>query len=88
VLVYYEAGNSQRNGFDIYKEIRWMGKDRIYEFHLKDNPKLLDDSPLRPTDPRVGRQRQRSLKPLSALRSNGLSGSTRHGRISQRSSRN
>ena len=41
VLVYYDVGNSQQNGFDIYKEIRWLGKDRICEFHLKDNPRLL-----------------------------------------------
>ncbi len=41
VLVYYDVGNSQHNGFDIYKEIRWLGKDRIGEFHLKDNPKLI-----------------------------------------------
>jgi sugar phosphate isomerase/epimerase len=41
VLVYYDVGNSQQNSFDIYKEIRWLGKDRICEFHLKDNPRLL-----------------------------------------------
>ena len=41
VLVYYDVGNSQNNKFDIYKEIRWLGKDRICEFHLKDNPRFL-----------------------------------------------
>ena len=41
VLVYYDVGNSFNNGFDIYKEIPWLGKDRICEFHLKDNPHLL-----------------------------------------------
>jgi sugar phosphate isomerase/epimerase len=41
VQVYYDVGNSQPRGFDIYKEIRWLGKDRICEFHLKDNPRLL-----------------------------------------------
>jgi len=41
VLVYYDVGNSFNNGFDIYKEIPWLGKDRIGEFHLKDNPHLL-----------------------------------------------
>ncbi len=41
VLVYYDVGNSFNNGFDIYKEIRWLGRDRICEFHLKDNPHLL-----------------------------------------------
>src|SRR5438552_13392311 len=41
VMVYYDVGNSFNNGFDIYQEIRWLGKDRICEFHLKDNPRLL-----------------------------------------------
>jgi len=41
VLVYYDVGNSFNNGFDIYKEIRWLGRGRICEFHLKDNPHLL-----------------------------------------------
>ena len=41
VLVYYDVGNSFNNRFDIYKEIPWLGKDRICEFHLKDNPHLL-----------------------------------------------
>jgi L-ribulose-5-phosphate 3-epimerase len=41
VLVYYDVGNSFNNGFDIYKEIGWLGKDRICEFHLKDNPSLI-----------------------------------------------
>lgn len=41
VLVYYDVGNSTRNGFDIVKEIRWLGRDRICEFHLKDNPHYL-----------------------------------------------
>src|SRR3989442_12633097 len=46
VLVYYDVGNSFNNGFDIYKEIRWLGKDRIGEFHLKDNPHLLGKGPI------------------------------------------
>ena len=41
VRVYYDVGNSFNNGFDIYKEIAWLGRDRICEFHLKDNPHLL-----------------------------------------------
>jgi sugar phosphate isomerase/epimerase len=41
VRVYYDVGNSYPRGFDIYKEIRWLGKDRICEFHLKDNPRFL-----------------------------------------------
>jgi sugar phosphate isomerase/epimerase len=41
VRVYYDVGNSFNNGFDIYKEITWLGRERICEFHLKDNPHLL-----------------------------------------------
>ena len=41
VLVYYDIGNSSQGGFDVVKEIRWLGKDRICEFHIKDNPHLL-----------------------------------------------
>jgi L-ribulose-5-phosphate 3-epimerase len=38
VSVYYDVGNSTRNGFDVVKEIRWLGKSRICQIHLKDNP--------------------------------------------------
>jgi sugar phosphate isomerase/epimerase len=38
VLVYYDIGNSTRNGFDITKEIRQLGSKRICQFHFKDNP--------------------------------------------------
>jgi sugar phosphate isomerase/epimerase len=38
VKTYYDVGNSTSNGFDILSEIRWLGKDRICQFHLKDNP--------------------------------------------------
>ena len=41
VLVYYDVGNSTGNGFDILKEIRWLGRERICEVHLKDNPNYL-----------------------------------------------
>jgi L-ribulose-5-phosphate 3-epimerase len=41
VLTYYDVGNSTRNGFDVVEEIRWLGKDRICEVHLKDNPHYL-----------------------------------------------
>jgi sugar phosphate isomerase/epimerase len=37
------VGNSTRNGFDILKEIRWLGADRICEVHLKDNPHFLGE---------------------------------------------
>jgi sugar phosphate isomerase/epimerase len=43
VLVYYDVGNSTNNGFDVVKEIRWLGKDRICQFHFKDNPHFLGD---------------------------------------------
>jgi L-ribulose-5-phosphate 3-epimerase len=43
VMVYYDVGNSTEAGFDPAKEIRWLGKDRICQFHLKDNPHYLGD---------------------------------------------
>jgi L-ribulose-5-phosphate 3-epimerase len=43
VLVYYDVGNSTKAGFDVVKEIRWLGKDRICQFHFKDNPHLLGE---------------------------------------------
>jgi sugar phosphate isomerase/epimerase len=43
VLTYYDVGNSTNNGFDVVKEIRWLGKPRICEVHLKDNPAFLGE---------------------------------------------
>jgi L-ribulose-5-phosphate 3-epimerase len=43
VLVYYDVGNSTRAGFDVVKEIRWLGKQRICQFHFKDNPHYLGE---------------------------------------------
>src|ERR1035437_5158866 len=43
VLVYYDVGNSTGNGFDVLKEIRWLGKDRICQIYLKDNPNYLGE---------------------------------------------
>jgi sugar phosphate isomerase/epimerase len=43
VLVYYDVGNSTKAGFDVVKEIHWLGKDRICQFHLKDNPHYLGE---------------------------------------------
>jgi len=43
VLVYYDVGNSTAAGFDVLKEIPWLGKDRICQFHLKDNPNYLGE---------------------------------------------
>lgn len=41
VLTYYDVGNSTQNGFDIIEEIRLLGRKRICEVHLKDNPSYL-----------------------------------------------
>jgi L-ribulose-5-phosphate 3-epimerase len=41
VLTYYDVGNSTLHGFDILEEIRWLGRERICEVHLKDNPNYL-----------------------------------------------
>jgi sugar phosphate isomerase/epimerase len=43
VLVYYDVGNSTNNGYNIVQEIRWLGKDRICQIHLKDNPGYLGE---------------------------------------------
>jgi sugar phosphate isomerase/epimerase len=43
VLTYYDVGNSTNAGFDIVKEIRWLGASRICQFHLKDNPHYLGE---------------------------------------------
>jgi len=47
VLVYYDVGNSTKAGFDCVKEIRWLGKDRICQFHLKDNPNYLGEGTIK-----------------------------------------
>jgi sugar phosphate isomerase/epimerase len=41
VLTYYDVGNSTNNGFNIIEEIRWLGRARICEVHLKDNPNFM-----------------------------------------------
>jgi sugar phosphate isomerase/epimerase len=42
VKVYYDVGNSTNiGGYDVVKEIRWLGKDRICQIHLKDKPVFL-----------------------------------------------
>ena len=43
VLTYYDVGNSTQNGFDVVEEIRWLGRERICEVHLKDNPNYLGE---------------------------------------------
>lgn len=41
IQVYYDVANSQKMGYDIYKEIRWLGAKHICEFHMKENSSLL-----------------------------------------------
>ncbi len=41
IKVYYDVANSHKMGYDIYEEIRWLGKDLICEFHAKENGYLL-----------------------------------------------
>jgi sugar phosphate isomerase/epimerase len=43
VKVYYDVGNSTGGGFDIIKEMKWLGAKRICQFHLKDNPHYLGE---------------------------------------------
>ena len=46
VKMYYDVCNSTDRGYDIYKEIRQLGRDRICEFHLKENGCLLGKGPV------------------------------------------
>jgi len=41
VQVYYDCCNSNASGYDIYKEIRQLGRQRICELHFKENGYLL-----------------------------------------------
>jgi L-ribulose-5-phosphate 3-epimerase len=42
VKCYYDVANSNKMGYDIYKEMRWLGKqNQICEFHFKENGALL-----------------------------------------------
>ena len=41
VQVYYDVANMTRAGYNIYKEIRQIGKDRICQIHMKENGALL-----------------------------------------------
>ncbi len=42
VKVYYDVCNSEKMGYNIYEEIRWLGKqNQICEFHMKENGYIL-----------------------------------------------
>ena len=41
VQVYYDVANSTERGYDINAEIRELGRERICEFHAKENGSLL-----------------------------------------------
>ena len=43
VQVYYDVGNSHLRGYDIYREIRWLGDKHICEFHAKDYDNLFGE---------------------------------------------
>ena len=43
VKTYYDVGNSAGGGFDVVREIRWLGAARICQMHLKDNPHYLGE---------------------------------------------
>jgi L-ribulose-5-phosphate 3-epimerase len=45
--VYYDPGNSINSGHDPYKELRWLGAERICQIHIKDNPNYLGEGRLR-----------------------------------------
>jgi sugar phosphate isomerase/epimerase len=46
VQVYYDVCNSSVRGYDIYREIRQLGRERICEFHFKENGALLGQGPV------------------------------------------
>ncbi|MFV2068289.1 MAG: sugar phosphate isomerase/epimerase family protein [Pirellulales bacterium] len=41
VQVYYDTANMEKQGYDIYAEIRRLGRQRICQFHCKENSCLL-----------------------------------------------
>ena len=45
VQVYYDVANMHYNGYDIYKEIRQIGRERICQIHAKEQ-KLLGQGPI------------------------------------------
>jgi len=47
VKVYYDVGNSNTAGFDPISEIRWLGRKRICQIHLKDTGQWLGEGVIR-----------------------------------------
>lgn len=43
VKVYYDVANMEKMGYDVYKEIRQLGRDRICQIHCKENGYLLGE---------------------------------------------
>ena len=41
VQVYYDVANMTAKGYDVYREIRQLGRERICQFHMKENGNLL-----------------------------------------------
>jgi L-ribulose-5-phosphate 3-epimerase len=46
VQVYYDVANMHYAGYDIYKEIRQIGRDRICQIHAKESRVLLGQGPI------------------------------------------
>lgn len=43
VQVYYDTANMEKMGYDIYREMRQLGRDRICELHCKENGSVLGE---------------------------------------------
>ena len=46
IKVYYDFRNSADAGYDVVREIKWLGKDVICELHMKENGALLGEGSL------------------------------------------
>ena len=46
VQVYYDVANMHERGYDIYREIRQLGRQRICQIHCKENKSLLGQGPI------------------------------------------
>ena len=46
IKVYYDFRNSADAGYDVIREIKWLGKDMICELHMKENGFLLGEGTL------------------------------------------